>query len=72
MADRRQRGDGRRAPIEPEELVMFLERDQLMSDRRRPLPPAEVGGRAHAALWALRIFVLIVGLMVIYTFCAQL
>jgi hypothetical protein len=58
--------------IEPEEMVMFLERDQLMEDRRRPLPPAAVGRRAHAALWALRIFVLIVGAMVIYTFCAQL
>ena len=51
---------------------MFLERDQLMSDRRRPLPPADIGRRAHAALWTLRIFVLIIGLMVIYTFCAQL
>lgn len=55
-----------------EEMIMFLERDQLMSDRRRPLPPAEIGTRAHLALWTLRIFVLIVGLMVIYTFCAQL
>jgi hypothetical protein len=70
MARERQRR--RRAPIEPEEMVMFLERDQLMSDRRRPLPPATIGRRAHIALWALRIFVLIVGLMVIYTFCAQL
>jgi hypothetical protein len=55
-----------------EEMIMFLERDQLMSDRRRPLPPAEIGTRAHVALWTLRVFVLIVGLMVIYTFCAQL
>jgi hypothetical protein len=55
-----------------EEMIMFLERDQLMSDRRRPLPPADIGPRAHVALWTLRIFVLIVGLMVIYTFCAQL
>jgi hypothetical protein len=64
--------DERRGRIEPEEMVMFLERDQLMSDRRRPLPPAEIGTRAQVALWALRIFVLIIGLMVIYTFCAQL
>jgi hypothetical protein len=55
-----------------EEIVMFLERDQLMADRRRPLPPAGIGRRAHAALWVLRIFVLVVGAMVIYTFCAQL
>lgn len=55
-----------------EQMVMFLERDQLVSDRRRPLPPADIGRRAEVALWALRIFVLIVGLMVIYTFLAQL
>jgi hypothetical protein len=55
-----------------EEMVMALERDQLSSDRRRPLPPAHLGARGEAGLWALRIFVLIVGLMVIYTFCAQL
>lgn len=50
---------------------MFLERDQLSADRHQPLPPAAVGRRAHLALWTLRIFVLIVGAMVIYTFCAQ-
>lgn len=55
-----------------EEMVMFLERDQLVADRRRPLPPAHIGRRAEVALWTLRIFVLIVGLMVIFTFCAQL
>jgi hypothetical protein len=55
-----------------EEMVMSLERDQLAADRRRPLPPAQIGRRAEIALWSLRIFVLIVGLMVIYTFCAQL
>ncbi|MGH2861865.1 MAG: hypothetical protein ACRDLT_10235 [Solirubrobacteraceae bacterium] len=55
-----------------EEMVMFLERDQLVADRRQPLPPANIGRRAEAALWLLRIFVLIVGAMVIYTFCAQL
>jgi hypothetical protein len=66
----------RRADTQPgeeeEDLVMFLERDQLVADRRRPLPPANIGRRAQVALWALRIFVLLVGLMVIFTFCAQL
>lgn len=51
---------------------MFLERDQLVADRRQPLPPANIGRRAAGALWALRIFVFVVGLMVIFTFCAQL
>ena len=55
-----------------EEMILSLERDQLAADRRRPLPPAQIGPRAEAALWSLRIFVLVVGLMVIYTFCAQL
>jgi hypothetical protein len=55
-----------------EEMVMFLERDQLVADRRQPLPLAKIGRRAETALWTLRIFVLIVGAMVIYTFCAQL
>jgi hypothetical protein len=55
-----------------EEMVMFLERDQLVADRQRPLPSANMGTRSHVALWTLRIFVLIVGAMVIYTFCAQL
>ena len=55
-----------------EELVMFLERDQFVADRQKPLEPAKIGGRARAALLGLRIFVLIVGAMVIYTFLAQL
>jgi hypothetical protein len=67
----------RRADTQPpeedeDEIVMFLERDQLVADRRRPLPPANIGRRAELALWTLRIFVLLVGLMVIFTFCAQL
>lgn len=54
------------------EMIGFLERDQLVADRQQPLPPAPMSRRSHAALWALRIFVVIVGAMVIYTFCAQL
>ncbi len=55
-----------------EEMIEFLERDQLVADRQRPLAPATLGPASHAALWALRIFVLVVGAMVIYTFFAQL
>jgi hypothetical protein len=55
-----------------EELVMFLERDQLVGDKRSPVPRAELGPRAARALWALRIFGLVVAAMVIYTFFAQL
>ena len=55
-----------------EEIVMFLERDQLVSGRQRPLPRATLGTTSRVALWVLRFFVVIVGAMVIYTFFAQL
>ena len=51
---------------------MFLERDQLSEGRRVRLPPARLGRAGHLGLWALRIFTLVVGAMVIYTFVAQL
>ena len=54
------------------ELVMFLERDQLSADTSIPLPRAELGRQTQAALWALRIFLLVIGAMVIYTFAEQL
>lgn len=55
-----------------EELVQFLERDQLVEDKSRPVPRAELGRWANVALWALRVFVLVVSAMVIYAFVAQL
>ncbi len=51
---------------------MFLERDQLVTDKLRPIPPARLSACASAALWALRVFVLVVSAMVVYTFVAQL
>lgn len=59
-------------PADEEELVMFLERDQLTSDRSRPVPRAHLSRGASFALWALRVFVLVLSAMVIYTFLAQL
>jgi hypothetical protein len=58
--------------LDAEEMVGSLERDQLVSDRSRPVPAAVLSRRSRLALWALRIFVVIVGAMVIYTFFAQL
>ena len=55
-----------------DELVMHLERDQLVAETARPLAPAVLSARATASLWALRVFVVLVGLMVIYTFFDQL
>ena len=61
-------------PEEPfqDELIMHLERDQFVDETSRPVPRAALGPRATAALWALRVFVVLVGLMVIYTFIHQL
>ncbi len=55
-----------------DELVEFLERDQLVEDKQRPLPRAPLSGRARAALWALRVFCLVLSAMVVYTFFAGL
>jgi len=55
-----------------QELVMFLERDQLDADTSVPVPQAQLSRRANAALWALRVFVILVSIMVIYTFAAKL
>ncbi len=57
---------------EDDELIAFLERDQLVSDTSRPLPRASIGRAASVALWALRVFVTVVGAMVAYTFFSQL
>lgn len=59
-------------PPNGEELIMFLEQEQLVSDRSIAVPPARLSGRAKGALWLLRIFVLIVSFLVIYAFASQL
>ena len=51
---------------------MFLERDQLDADTSMPVPRALLSRHANAGLWALRVFVILVGIMVIYTFAANL
>jgi hypothetical protein len=55
-----------------EELIMHLERDQLVSETARPVPPAVLGRRAVVGLWALRVFAILVSAMVVYTFIARL
>ena len=57
---------------EREELVMYLERDQLVSDKGRPVPRARLSRRVSVGLWALRVFAFVVSAMVVYTFIAQL
>ena len=55
-----------------DEPVIYLERDQLVAETSRPVPRAALSARAAAGLWALRVFVVLVSLMVIYTFIDQL
>jgi hypothetical protein len=55
-----------------DELIMHLERDQFVAATSQPVPRAQLGAQATAGLWALRVFVLLVSLMVIYTFIDQL
>jgi hypothetical protein len=55
-----------------DEPALFLEPGQLAAAIRRSVPRAQLGRRATTALWALRVLVIILSAMVIYTFFAQL
>jgi hypothetical protein len=55
-----------------DQLIMHLERDQFVAETSRPVPRMTLGKRASAGLWVLRVFVIILSLMVIYTFIDQL
>jgi hypothetical protein len=55
-----------------DELIMDLERDQLVVETSRPVRKAALGPRARTGLWMLRVFVVLVSAMVIYTFIDQL
>jgi hypothetical protein len=77
MNGARQSSDIREQDVQPQErfedeLIMHLERDQFVAETSRPVPRAALSARATAGLWALRVFVVLVGLMVVYTFFYQL
>jgi hypothetical protein len=55
-----------------QELVMFLEPDQLAADTSIPVPRAPLSKRTNTGLWALRIFIILISITVIYTFAAKL
>jgi hypothetical protein len=64
---------GRPPPERPQDdHVTHLEPGQLVAETSRPVPRAVLSARAECGLWALRIFVVLVSLMVIYTFIHQL
>jgi hypothetical protein len=55
-----------------DELIMHLERSQFVAATSRPILRAVLSTRATVGLWALRVFVVLVSAMVIYTFIEQL
>lgn len=55
-----------------DELIMYLERDQFSAETSRPVPLAALSTRVTAGLWALRVFVIVVSVMVIYAFIVHL
>ena len=55
-----------------DEVIMHLERDQFVAETSRPVPRVVLGRRVAAGLWVLRVFVVLVSVMVIYTFVDQL
>ncbi|HYB24453.1 MAG TPA: hypothetical protein VED41_11690 [Solirubrobacteraceae bacterium] len=55
-----------------DELIMHLERDQFVAETSRPVAAARLGAWVRVGLWALRVFVVVVGAMVVYTFVAGL
>lgn len=57
---------------EDQDLVAYLERDQLVQQTAQPLCRATLSRRAQAGLWALRVLVMVFGAMVTYTFVWQL
>jgi hypothetical protein len=68
----REDAEARETPEPQEELIMHLERDQFVAATSEPVPPAPLGRRASVLLWGLRVFVVLVSLMVIYTFVDRL
>jgi hypothetical protein len=55
-----------------EDLIEGLEPDQLVDAMESKLPRRRVGGWTEVGLWALRVFVLTMTGLVIYTFAAGL
>jgi hypothetical protein len=55
-------------PRSRDEPVILFQHGQLITKASGPVPRAELSAFAAAALWALRVFAVLVSLMVIYTF----
>lgn len=55
-----------------DELIHALEPDQVVAVASRPLPCYQLSSAGNAALWLLRIFVLLITALVVYTFIIAL
>lgn len=62
----------RTEPHPDTELIDGLEPDQLVENAAKPLPRMRVGAMGQFGFWVLRIFVLLVTALVVYTFVASL
>lgn len=56
----------------PLQRFEHLEPEQLSAYIRQPVARAPLSTRVQAGLWILRVFVIILSVMVIYTFISQL
>ena len=57
--------------LDEQEMIMHLEPDQIVEVTMRPLPRARLSRRGLRGLWVLRIWAVVAGAMVIYTFVEQ-
>ena len=53
-------------------LPNCLETDQLAAETSRPVPRAKLSRKVTLALWALRVFVVVLSMMVVYVFIDNL
>jgi hypothetical protein len=53
-------------------MIMFLEPEQFVGNASEPIPRASLSRRTRLGLWALRVFVTSLTIMVIYAFVGQL
>ncbi len=56
----------------PPPRIEHLEPEQLSVHIRQPVPRARLSSRVQAGLWVLRVLVIFLSVLVVYTFISQL
>ena len=59
-------------PHSEAELIDGLEPDQLVASAAQKLPLMAIGRTGRIGLWVLRVFVLLISVLVVYTFVVSL